>query len=140
MAELTFRLDRSLNDDLLSTHDEDQVGELPSSKSGKQLSNVLSLPETLRKRSSCMVDNLELGAPLGRGSYGKVYKGKPYCLLVISAALILCWPLCRQVSYGKVHKGSHCNKSSDTASQIQLSTMQAAVLSTSICSSHKAGM
>ena len=51
------------------------MGELPSSKSGHQLNNLLNLPETLRKRSSCMVDNLELGAPLGRGSYGKVYKG-----------------------------------------------------------------
>ena len=53
------------------------MGELPSSRSGQQLNNLLSLPETLRKRSSCMVDNLELGAPLGRGSYGKVYKGEP---------------------------------------------------------------
>ena len=51
------------------------MGELPSSRSGQQLNNLLNLPETLRKRSSCMVDNLELGAPLGRGSYGKVYKG-----------------------------------------------------------------
>ena len=58
-------------------HDEDQLGELPSSRSGQQLNNVLSLPETLRKRSSRMVDNLELGTPLGRGSYGKVYKGEP---------------------------------------------------------------
>ncbi len=140
MAELTFRLDRSLNDDLLSTHDEDQVGELPSSKSGKQLSNVLSLPETLRKRSSCMVDNLELGAPLGRGSYGKVYKGKPYCVLVDSAGLTLCWAPCRQVSYGKVHTGNQCYTASNTLSQIQLNTMQAAVLSTSTCSSHKTSM
>ena len=61
----------------MSTQDEDQVGELPSSRSGQQLNNLLALPETLRKRSSCMVDNLELGAPLGRGSYGKVYKGEP---------------------------------------------------------------
>ena len=67
---------RSLHDDLL-LHDEDQLGELPSSRSGQQLNNVLSLPETLRKRSSRMVDNLELGTPLGRGSYGKVYKGEP---------------------------------------------------------------
>ena len=56
--------------------DEDQLGELPSSRSGK-MDNLLSLPETLRKRSSRMVDNLELGTPLGRGSYGKVYKGEP---------------------------------------------------------------
>ncbi|CAL5227539.1 g10528 [Coccomyxa viridis] len=63
-------------DDGMSTQDEDQLGELPSSRSGQQLNSLLSLPETLRKRSSCMVDNLELGAPLGRGSYGKVYKGK----------------------------------------------------------------
>ena len=55
--------------------DEDQLGELPSSRSGK-MDNLLSLPETLRKRSSRMVDNLELGTPLGRGSYGKVYKGE----------------------------------------------------------------
>ncbi len=60
----------------MSTQDEDQLGELPSSRSGQQLNSLLSLPETLRKRSSCMVDNLELGAPLGRGSYGKVYKGE----------------------------------------------------------------
>jgi hypothetical protein len=40
---------------------------------------VLALPETLRQRSSGMVDNLELGTPLGRGSYGKVYKGAPSC-------------------------------------------------------------
>lgn len=66
---------RSLNDELLNPG-EDQLGELPSSRSGHHLNNVLSLPETLRKRSSCMVDNLELGAPLGRGSYGKVYKGE----------------------------------------------------------------
>ena len=38
---------------------------------------MLALPETLRQRSSGMVDNLELGTPLGRGSYGKVYKGAP---------------------------------------------------------------
>ena len=56
--------------------DEDQLGELPSSRSGK-MDNLMNLPETLRKRSSRMVDNLELGTPLGRGSYGKVYKGEP---------------------------------------------------------------
>ncbi len=57
------------------TEDEDRLSELPSSNKGKSLTNLLSLPETLRKRSSCMVDSLELGTPLGRGSYGKVYKG-----------------------------------------------------------------
>jgi hypothetical protein len=57
------------------TGDDDQLSELPSSSRGKSLNSLLSLPETLRKRSSGMVDNLELGTPLGRGSYGKVYKG-----------------------------------------------------------------
>lgn len=58
--------------------DDDRLSELPgSSRGNKSLSNLLNLPETLRKRSSCMVDSLELGTPLGRGSYGKVYKGEP---------------------------------------------------------------
>ncbi|BDA46412.1 probable mitogen-activated protein kinase kinase kinase 11 [Coccomyxa sp. Obi] len=63
-------------DDERFTEDEDRLSELPSSNKGKNLTNLLALPETLRKRSSCMVDSLELGTPLGRGSYGKVYKGK----------------------------------------------------------------
>ena len=67
---------RAPGDEPPSSVDEDQLGELPSSRSGK-MDNLLSLPETLRKRSSRMVDNLELGTPLGRGSYGKVYKGEP---------------------------------------------------------------
>lgn len=64
-------------DDERFTEDEDRLSELPSSSKGRNLTNLLSLPETLRKRSSCMVDSLELGTPLGRGSYGKVYKGDP---------------------------------------------------------------
>ena len=62
--------------------DGDSLSDLPSSARGRgpdNLSNVLALPETLRQRSSGMVDNLELGTPLGRGSYGKVYKGVPSC-------------------------------------------------------------
>jgi serine/threonine protein kinase len=42
---------------------------------------VRCLPGILRARSAMLVGSLELGAPLGRGSYGKVYKGgspKPY--------------------------------------------------------------
>ena len=63
----------------LRDRDEDQLSELRSGNGG--LSSVLNLPETLRQRSSGMVDNLELGTPLGRGSYGKVYKGAPYAQL-----------------------------------------------------------
>jgi hypothetical protein len=37
----------------------------------------MSLPDILRARSAMLVGSLELGAPLGRGSYGKVYKGAP---------------------------------------------------------------
>ena len=62
-----------------SLKDEDQLSELRSGNGG--LSSVLNLPETLRQRSSGMVDNLELGTPLGRGSYGKVYKGAPSVLV-----------------------------------------------------------
>ncbi|EIE23924.1 kinase-like protein [Coccomyxa subellipsoidea C-169] len=65
----------SARDEERLTEDEDRLSELPSSNKGKSLTNLLSLPETLRQRSSCMVDSLELGTPLGRGSYGKVYKG-----------------------------------------------------------------
>ena len=36
---------------------------------------VMSLPDLLRARSAQLVGSLELGAPLGRGSFGKVYKG-----------------------------------------------------------------
>ena len=74
-SESGFKCCRARSDEPLSSVDEDQLGELPSSRSGK-LDNLMSLPETLRKRSSRMVDNLELGTPLGRGSYGKVYKGE----------------------------------------------------------------
>ena len=35
----------------------------------------MSLPDLLRARSAQLVGSLELGAPLGRGSFGKVYKG-----------------------------------------------------------------
>ena len=36
---------------------------------------VMSLPDVLRSRSAQLVGSLELGAALGRGSYGTVYKG-----------------------------------------------------------------
>ena len=36
---------------------------------------VMSLPDVLRSRSARLVGSLELGAALGRGSYGTVYKG-----------------------------------------------------------------
>ena len=69
------------------TRDDDQLSELASSRNGKaaSLNTVLNLPETLRQRSSGMVDNLELGTPLGRGSYGKVYKGAHIPFLPVSA-------------------------------------------------------
>ncbi|KAK9906630.1 hypothetical protein WJX75_005201 [Coccomyxa subellipsoidea] len=40
------------------------------------ITDMTSLPDILRARSAMLVGALELGAPLGRGSYGKVYKGK----------------------------------------------------------------
>lgn len=57
---------------------------------------MLSLPDTLRKRSSCMVDNLELGTPLGRGSYGKVYKGEalPSHATKMQTTCCFCWANC----------------------------------------------
>ena len=36
---------------------------------------VMSLPDVLRSRSAQLVGSLELGAALGKGSYGTVYKG-----------------------------------------------------------------
>ncbi len=39
------------------------------------ITDMNSLPDILRARSAMLVGALELGAPLGRGSYGKVYKG-----------------------------------------------------------------
>ena len=47
----------------------------PSSHCASMTDAVMSLPDILRARSAQLVGSLELGAPLGRGSYGKVYKG-----------------------------------------------------------------
>ena len=47
----------------------------PSSAGNSATDLVMSLPDILRARSAMLVGSLELGAPLGRGSYGKVYKG-----------------------------------------------------------------
>ena len=44
------------------------------------ITDMTSLPDILRARSAMLVGALELGAPLGRGSYGKVYKGAPLYL------------------------------------------------------------
>lgn len=49
----------------------------PSSAGNSATDLVMSLPDILRARSAMLVGSLELGAPLGRGSYGKVYKGAP---------------------------------------------------------------
>ncbi|KAK9822208.1 hypothetical protein WJX81_005892 [Elliptochloris bilobata] len=38
--------------------------------------SVMSLPDTLRMRSQELLAELEIGQPLGRGSYGRVYRGK----------------------------------------------------------------
>ena len=43
---------------------------------------VMSLPDVLRSRSAQLVGSLELGAALGRGSYGTVYKGALWALRV----------------------------------------------------------
>ena len=50
----------------------------PSSHDTSIADAVMGLPDILRARSAQLVGSLELGAPLGRGSYGKVYKGEPY--------------------------------------------------------------
>ncbi len=47
----------------------------PSSHNTSMTDAVMSLPDLLRARSAQLVGALELGAPLGRGSFGKVYKG-----------------------------------------------------------------
>ena len=47
----------------------------PSSHNTSITDAVMSLPDLLRARSAQLVGALELGAPLGRGSFGKVYKG-----------------------------------------------------------------
>ena len=47
----------------------------PSSQDTSIADVVMSLPDLLRARSAQLVGALELGAPLGRGSFGKVYKG-----------------------------------------------------------------
>jgi len=47
----------------------------PSTHGSSLTDMIMSLPDLLRARSAMLVGSLELGAPLGRGSYGKVYKG-----------------------------------------------------------------
>ena len=49
----------------------------PSSHATSIADAVMGLPDILRARSAPLVGSLELGAHLGRGSYGKVYKGEP---------------------------------------------------------------
>ena len=51
---------------------------------------VMSLPDVLRSRSAQLVGALELGAPLGRGSYGTVYKGVLWGLQVEDHLCV--WP------------------------------------------------
>lgn len=69
----------------------------PSSHNTSITDAVMSLPDLLRARSAQLVGALELGAPLGRGSFGKVYKG---VLLPRFAALeeAAFWPLHRTTS------------------------------------------
>ena len=51
-----------------------------SSRTNSLTDAVMSLPDVLRSRSAQLVGSLELGAPLGRGSYGTVYKGALWAL------------------------------------------------------------
>ena len=62
----------------------------PSSHNTSITDAVMSLPDLLRARSAQLVGALELGAPLGRGSFGKVYKGAllPRCPWSIASRLI----------------------------------------------------
>ena len=46
----------------------------PVMEDGKGMT-LQSLPHLLRLRSTEMVGSLELGSAIGRGSYGKVFKG-----------------------------------------------------------------
>ncbi|KAK9838332.1 hypothetical protein WJX81_005126 [Elliptochloris bilobata] len=55
---------------------EQQAAALAAAEGGAQLTSMMSLPDILRARSASQVGSLVLGACLGRGSYGKVYKGK----------------------------------------------------------------
>lgn len=50
---------------------------------------VMSLPDVLRARSAQLVGSLELGAALGRGSYGTVYKGALQAVWVDNQVFVL---------------------------------------------------
>ena len=84
----------------------------PSSHNTSITDAVMSLPDLLRARSAQLVGALELGAPLGRGSFGKVYKGAlPHncCLSQLPARLWLL-PTCvlgssAQAAQARLHCG-----------------------------------
>ena len=66
-----------------------------SRTSSSDLDNMRGIPQLLRTRMSGAVGTQlpELGALLGRGSFGKVYKGTPAHILPILSRMPPCMPV-----------------------------------------------
>lgn len=90
---------------------------------------VMSLPDLLRARSAQLVGSLELGAPLGRGSFGKVYKGVlpsfSGCLTHVSYLLAsaLCLFLIISYTYLKHAAGHHSPSSMGLCAPLPLKVL-----------------
>ena len=55
------------------------AGSVPSQRTSRMSAGapVMSMPELFRQRSHMPLDEVELGPLLGRGAYGRVFKGDP---------------------------------------------------------------